>query len=147
MVARENGMLITIQNSVEPVLIHRVVTLAELSVMAGEAVQTACKIGICCVHTQLSELSYLGMHLIPLAPTGRDLSAWVTIRELRLSCGTCFQPSTCTNYLDEFTFRFNRRNSVSRGLLFYRLQEQGVVLPQFKGADWVGGRQITTDGG
>ena len=30
-------------------------------------------------------------------------------------------------YLDEYTFRFNRRNSNSRGLLFYRLLEQAVV--------------------
>lgn len=30
-------------------------------------------------------------------------------------------------YLDEFTFRFNRRSSQSRGLLFYRLLEQAVV--------------------
>jgi transposase-like protein len=29
-------------------------------------------------------------------------------------------------YLDEFTFRFNRRSSRARGLLFYRLLEQGV---------------------
>jgi hypothetical protein len=27
-------------------------------------------------------------------------------------------------YLDEFTFRFNRRSSKARGLLFYRLLEQ-----------------------
>lgn len=30
-------------------------------------------------------------------------------------------------YLDEYTFRFNRRKSKSRGLLFYRLLEQAVV--------------------
>lgn len=30
-------------------------------------------------------------------------------------------------YLDEYTFRFNRRTSRSRGLLFYRLIEQAVV--------------------
>jgi hypothetical protein len=29
-------------------------------------------------------------------------------------------------YLDEFTFRFNRRNSRARGLLFYRLVQQAV---------------------
>lgn len=29
-------------------------------------------------------------------------------------------------YLDEYTFRFNRRASGSRGLLFYRLLEQAV---------------------
>jgi hypothetical protein len=30
-------------------------------------------------------------------------------------------------YLDEFTFRFNRRTSRSRGMLFYRLIQQGAV--------------------
>jgi ISXO2-like transposase domain len=30
-------------------------------------------------------------------------------------------------YLDEFTFRFNRRTARSRGLLFYRLLHQAVV--------------------
>jgi hypothetical protein len=30
-------------------------------------------------------------------------------------------------YLDEFVFRFNRRKSRSRGLLFYRLMEQAVA--------------------
>ena len=29
-------------------------------------------------------------------------------------------------YLDEYTFRFNRRTSNSRGLLFYRLLQQAV---------------------
>ena len=32
-------------------------------------------------------------------------------------------------YLDEFTFRFNRRKSKSRGKLFYRLVEQAVTTP------------------
>src|SRR5579862_6543060 len=32
-------------------------------------------------------------------------------------------------YLDEFTFRFNRRNSKSRGKLFYRLMQQAVATP------------------
>jgi len=31
-------------------------------------------------------------------------------------------------YLDEFTFRFNRRTSKSRGQLFYRLVQQGVAI-------------------
>ena len=30
-------------------------------------------------------------------------------------------------YLDEYTFRFNRRKSKSRGLLFYRLLEQAIM--------------------
>lgn len=32
-------------------------------------------------------------------------------------------------YLDEFTFRFNRRKSASRGKLFYRLAQQAVEVP------------------
>ena len=31
-------------------------------------------------------------------------------------------------YLDEYTFRFNRRTSRARGLLFYRLLSQGVCV-------------------
>jgi hypothetical protein len=31
-------------------------------------------------------------------------------------------------YLDEFTFRFNRRTSKSRGKLFYRLAQQAVQV-------------------
>jgi len=31
-------------------------------------------------------------------------------------------------YLDEFTFRFNRRHSKSRGKLFYRLVQQSVGI-------------------
>ncbi|WP_139204236.1 transposase, partial [Azotobacter beijerinckii] len=37
------------------------------------------------------------------------------------------QPSKLDSYLDEFVFRFNRRKSSSRGMLFYRLLEQAVV--------------------
>jgi transposase-like protein len=37
------------------------------------------------------------------------------------------QPKQLDYYLDEFTFRFNRRTSRSRGLLFYRLLEQALV--------------------
>lgn len=37
------------------------------------------------------------------------------------------QPSQLDCYLDEFAFRFNRRTSRSRGMLFYRLLQQAVV--------------------
>jgi ISXO2-like transposase domain/Transposase zinc-ribbon domain len=36
------------------------------------------------------------------------------------------QPEHLDYYLDEFTFRFNRRDSRARGLLFYRLLHQAV---------------------
>ncbi|MCI0747915.1 MAG: hypothetical protein L0Y58_21115, partial [Verrucomicrobia subdivision 3 bacterium] len=44
-------------------------------------------------------------------------------------------------YLDEFTFRFNRRTSGSRGLLFRRLVEQAVALGPVRGDELVGGVQ------
>lgn len=37
------------------------------------------------------------------------------------------KPVQLDYYLDEFVFRFNRRTSRSRGLLFYRLLEQAVI--------------------
>lgn len=38
-------------------------------------------------------------------------------------------PEHLDYYLDEFTFRFNRRTSTSRGKLFYRLIQQAVQVP------------------
>src|SRR6266511_1167780 len=37
-------------------------------------------------------------------------------------------PTHLDYYLDEFTFRFNRRRSASRGKLFFRLLEQAVQV-------------------
>jgi transposase-like protein len=37
-------------------------------------------------------------------------------------------PAHLDYYLDEFTFRFNRRHSASRGKLFFRLMEQAVQV-------------------
>jgi len=42
-------------------------------------------------------------------------------------------------YLDEFTFRFNRRTSHSRGKLFYRLVEQAVAIGPVPGHNIRGG--------
>src|SRR5438876_2087634 len=44
-------------------------------------------------------------------------------------------------YLDEFVFRFNRRRSRSRGLLFYRLIEQSMALAPVRCPQLVGGIQ------
>jgi len=38
------------------------------------------------------------------------------------------RPSHLAYYLDEFTFRFNRRTSASRGKLFYRLVQQAMMI-------------------
>jgi len=42
-------------------------------------------------------------------------------------------------YLDEFTFRFNRRRSTRRGLLFYRLLDQAVHAEPIHYDELVGG--------
>lgn len=45
------------------------------------------------------------------------------------------RPSHLDYYLDEFTFRFNRRSSRSRGKLFYRLAQQAVAVSPIRGQD------------
>ena len=68
---------------------------------------------------------------------GDDDACWRFLERLRWpsgfvcpGCGTADQGAVSTKhlvyYLDEFTFRFNRRSSRSRGLLFYRLMRQAV---------------------
>lgn len=42
-------------------------------------------------------------------------------------------------YLEEFTFRFNRRNSKSRGLVFHRLLEHSVLANPITQSDIIGG--------
>lgn len=51
------------------------------------------------------------------------------------------RPEHMNYYLDEFTFRFNRRTSRSRGLLFHRLMQQAVIVPPIKSAE-LGGRTV-----
>ncbi len=43
------------------------------------------------------------------------------------------RPSHLDYYLDEYTFRFNRRTSRSRGQLFYRLVQQAVAIEPVTG--------------
>jgi transposase-like protein len=43
-------------------------------------------------------------------------------------------------YLDEFTFRFNRRTSRSRGMLFFRLVQQAAMVPPVHGSALRGAR-------
>lgn len=48
-------------------------------------------------------------------------------------------PNHLQSYLEEFTFRFNRRTSRSRGLVFRRLLEQAVVTGPVTEADLIHG--------
>ncbi|MDP2707473.1 MAG: IS1595 family transposase [Burkholderiales bacterium] len=50
-------------------------------------------------------------------------------------------PAHLQSYLEEFTFRFNRRTSGSRGLVFHRLLEQAVATQPVTEADVTDGYQ------
>ena len=49
------------------------------------------------------------------------------------------RPQQLDHYLDEFVFRFNRRTSRSRGLLFYRLLEQTILTEPLTYSQIAGG--------
>ena len=53
---------------------------------------------------------------------------------------SAIRPSHLDYYLDEFTFRFNRRTSKAGGLLFYRLMEQAVDCPPVPRKMIIGGK-------
>jgi transposase-like protein len=85
-------------------------------------------------YTGLTELGYkrevvrknpdLGENLLPLV----NRVASLLKRWLLGTHQGAVQHSHLEYYLDEFTFRFNRRTSKSRGLLFYRLISQAIDL-------------------
>jgi transposase-like protein len=55
------------------------------------------------------------------------------------------RPEHLDYYLDEFTFRFNRRKSRSRGKLFYRLVEQSLQVDPSPCKTIVGGKARQID--
>lgn len=75
-------------------------------------------------HEVIRSTPVLGDNLLPLA----NRVASLLKRWLLGTHQGAVQPSHLDYYLDEFTFRFNRRTSGSRGLLFYRLVDQAVHL-------------------
>lgn len=75
-------------------------------------------------HEVIRPTPAVGENLLPLANRVASLlKRWL----LGTHQGAA-QPTHLDYYLDEFTFRFNRRASGSRGLLFYRLVDQAVHL-------------------
>ncbi len=54
-------------------------------------------------------------------------------------------PTQLDYYLDEYTFRFNRRKSASRGMLFYRLVQQAVTLKPILGNDLTTYNHLTNE--
>jgi hypothetical protein len=79
----------------------------------------------------LAELGYLapdGQDDEPAMACGADVVARLH-RWLEATYSGAVSADQLDWYLDEFTFRFNRRRSTHRGLLFYRLLEESVVTP------------------
>lgn len=75
-------------------------------------------------HKVIRSNPHLGKNLLPLA----NRVASLLQRWLLGTHQGAVQHSHLDYYLDEFTFRFNRRTSQSRGLLFYRLLTQAIDL-------------------
>jgi transposase-like protein len=80
------------------------------------------------VHQVVRRDSRIGENLLPLV--NRVVS--LLKRWLLGTHQGAVQISHLDYYLDEFTFRFNRRTSKSRGKLFYRLVQQAVAVDPLK---------------
>ncbi len=89
-------------------------------------------------HEVIRQSAELGENLLPKI----NLTASLLKRWLLGTHQGAVRPDHLDYYLDEFTFRFNRRTSKSRGLLFYRLLQQAVVLEPVRGKDLIGGRPL-----
>ena len=91
----------------------------------------------------LAELGFIterAPSLTHLPAVERALAGW-----LRGTHQGATSPAQLDWYLDEFTFRFNRRASTHRGLLFYRLLEEAVVTPPLPYHDVVAASGARTD--
>ena len=93
------------------------------------------------VHRVIRKNADVGDNLLPLANRVASLlKRWLT--------GThqgAVRASHLDYYLDEYTFRFNRRTSKSRGKLFYRLVQQTVAIDPVPVAHIRGGNQNKAD--
>lgn len=86
-------------------------------------------------HNVVRAEASVGENLLPLA----NRVASLLKRWLLGTHQGAVRPTHLDYYLDEFTFRFNRRTSRSRGLLFYRLLEQAVALEPVLTRSLIGG--------
>jgi hypothetical protein len=86
-------------------------------------------------HTIIRKSADVGENLLHLVNRGASLlKRWLL--------GThqgAVRPPHLDYYLDEFTFRFNRRKSYSRGKLFFRLLHQAVRIAPVPGNEIRGG--------
>ncbi|MCK4283799.1 MAG: IS1595 family transposase [Candidatus Brocadiae bacterium] len=88
------------------------------------------------VHDVVRKSADVGENLLPLA----NRVASLLKRWLLGTHQGAVRASHLDYYLDEFTFRFNRRTSRSRGKLFYRLMQQAVAVEPVFGGQIQSGR-------
>lgn len=93
--------------------------------------------GLGYTHEVIRQESNAGENLLPSANRVASLlKRWLLGTHQGAVCA-----SHLDYYLDEFTFRFNRRASKSRGKLFYRLVQQAVEVSPVRIKD-IAGRQV-----
>lgn len=101
-------------------------------------------------YNSLNQLSYVRRIIRQESSVGENLLPGVNLVVSLLKrwlLGThqgAVKTSHLDYYLDEFTFRFNRRTSRSRGMLFYRLLQQSVKLAPVPIRDIAGARISVT---
>lgn len=101
---------------------------------AGYSTQQLKKMGY--NHVIIRTNAHLGDNLLPFA----NLIASLLKRWLLGTLQGGVQATHLGYYLDEFTFRFNRRTSKFRGMLFYRLLENAVTISPTVEASFKGGK-------
>jgi transposase-like protein len=89
-------------------------------------------------HQVVRQSAEVGENLLPLV----NRVAALLKRWLEGTHQGAVRASHLDYYLDEYTFRFNRRTSRSRGKLFYRLVQQAVSIPPVTGRDIHGGKPL-----
>jgi transposase-like protein len=83
-----------------------------------------------------------GYEHIVVGPKDLNIAHLVAALLKRWLLGTyqgAVKPTQLDYYLDEYTFRFNRRKSAARGKLFYRLVQQAVITKPILGREIIGG--------
>lgn len=124
--ASENSLIPAVQESIEPNSAVRTDGWKGYKNLSSKGYQ----------HSIVRQSADIGDNLLPLSSqvTGL-LKKWLLGTH---QGGT--QPSHLDYYLDEFTFRFNRRTSRFRGKLFYRLLQQATLIQPVTRQEIRGGR-------
>jgi transposase-like protein len=104
-------------------------------------------------YLQLNGLGYQHQRVVMLGATEAAHTAMPGVHRVaalikRWLLGTlhgAVQPEHLDAYLDEFVFRFNRRSSTFRGMLFYRLLQQAVATTPLTYDQVTRGKSATTE--